>query len=376
MDITIDGRASNWYRGTGIGNYTYQLINNINQVDFINKYTIYISKNSNLDLKLKKNFCLKHSDRKISNNFWEDIKSPNKINYANTNIYHIPQNGIGLDSDSDIPKVITLHDIIPLKLPKTVSENYLKIFNDQLPSILKNIDGIITVSNYSKEDIHKTLSFPKEKIFVTYLAAEEQYKPLNKKYCKAFLKENYNISDNYILYVGGFSPRKNILGLIEAFSTALPKLPSSTKLVVLGRKGNSYELYKSKVHELNLESKVIFPGFIPTDHMPIFYNSALMLVYPSFYEGFGLPPIEAMASGTPVISSNLTSIPEVVGDSSISVNPADIDEISKAIIELTSNTELRNSLIKSGLIQASKFNWKNTAFETINSYSSILNNLP
>ena len=257
-------------------------------------------------------------------------------------------------------------------MPETVSDNYLKIFDTELPKILNNISGIITVSNYSKDDIHKTLGFPKEKIFVTHLAAESQYKPLDKSMCRMFLKEHYNLDDNYILYVGGFSPRKNILGLIEAFSKSVPSLSPSTKLVIIGHKGLSYENYKNRAIALGIEDKVIFTGFIPTNHMPIFYNSALMLVYPSFYEGFGLPPIEAMACGTPVISSNLTSIPEVVDNATMFVNPEDISDISQSIVKLATDSNFKNNLIQKGFNQSAKFNWHNTARETIKAYENTI----
>ena len=371
MNITIDGRASTLYRGTGIGNYTYQLLNNLNQIDMLNNYNIYISQKSYLDLKLNNNFSLNFSKPFSKNNFWEDIKIPNEIDKI-SNLYHIPQNGIGLLNDISIPQIITLHDIIPLKMPETVSDNYLKIFNSELPKILNNVSGIITVSNYSKDDIHKTLGFPREKIFVTHLAAEKQYRPLNKNICKSFLKEIYHLNDDFILYVGGFSPRKNILGLIEAFNIALPSLPKTTKLIIIGRKGISYEIYKNRAITLGIEDKVIFTGFIPPNHMPIFYNSSLMLVYPSFYEGFGLPPIEAMACGTPVISSDLTSIPEIVENSTILINPSDVSEISNSIIEITNNSDFRNELIKKGLLQANKFNWHKTARETIKAYENTI----
>ena len=371
MKITIDGRASTLYRGTGIGNYTYQLLNSLNQIDILNHYNIYISQKSYLDLKLKNNFSIKFSRAFSKNNFWEDIRIPNEIDKG-SNLYHLPQNGVGLLSNISTPQIITLHDIIPLKMPETVSDNYLKIFNTELPKILNNVSGIITVSNYSKDDIHKTLGFPKEKIFVTHLAAEKQYRPLNKNICKSFLKEIYRLNDDFILYVGGFSPRKNILGLIEAFSSALPSLSKTIKLVIIGRKGISYETYKNRAISLGIEDRVLFTGFIPTNHMPIFYNSASLLVYPSFYEGFGLPPLEAMACGTPVISSNTTSIPEIVEDSTILINPSDISEISNSIIEIANNLELQKKLIKQGLEQVSKFNWHKTAKKTLKAYENTL----
>ncbi|MGL4990222.1 MAG: glycosyltransferase family 4 protein [Sarcina sp.] len=252
-----------------------------------------------------------------------------------------------------------------------MSSSYLKIFNEEMPKILKNIHGIITVSEFSKNDIHQTLNFPKEKIFVTKLAAEEQYQLLDKNLVKNFLKSKYKINDNYILYVGGFSPRKNILGLIEAFSLCKNKLNNNTKLIIIGFKGASYDIYHSKVLDLHLESDVIFTGFIETSDMPYFYNGASMLLYPSFYEGFGLPPLEAMSCGTPVICSNITSIPEVVGDSAILINPLDIYTLADSILELFRNNILRNNLIFKGLNHAKNFSWESTAKETINSYLNI-----
>lgn len=374
MKVSIDGRASTIYRGTGIGNYTYQILNNINNIDKTNDYTIYIPKDSNLDINLNSNINLEYSKKLKESNFWLDVREPNKI-LSPCDLYHTPQNGIGLLSETKIPQVITLHDIIPLKMPETVSDNYLKIFDKEMPKILQNISGIITVSNFSKQDIHDTLGFPKDKIFVTQLAAENQYKPLNKISSNNFIKNKYNIDSGYILYVGGFSPRKNILGLIESFSLCKSKLSEDTKLVIIGYKGASYDVYKNRALELGISSDVIFTGFIETADMPYFYNSASMLVYPSFYEGFGLPPLEAMACGTPVISSNITSIPEVLENSSIFINPSDTNDISNAIIKVANDQNLRQRLKEKGLHQSNKYCWQKTARETIDAYASTIYNL-
>ncbi|MGL4742603.1 MAG: glycosyltransferase family 4 protein [Sarcina sp.] len=371
MNISIDCRAANIYRGTGIGNYTYQLLNNINLIDTENKYNIYISENSSLDLNLKENFSLLYSNKFKENNFWENIKEP--LNLLNdTNLYHTPQNGIGILENVDFPQCITLHDIIPLKMPETVSNTYLKIFNKEISKILANTNGIITVSNYSKNDIHQTLNYPLEKIFVTHLAAEKQYKVLNENLCTKILKEYYNLDPNYILYVGGFSPRKNILGLINSFELAKHSLPKNTKLIIIGQKGISYNTYQNRVNELGLENDVIFPGFIKNEHMPIFYNLAKVVVYPSFYEGFGLPPLEAMACGTPVIASNLTSIPEVLEDAALLINPYDEIALASSIKEIFSNPLLENNLIEKSLLHSNKFDWKNTAKTTLDAFYHIM----
>ncbi|EOU1757370.1 glycosyltransferase family 4 protein [Clostridium perfringens] len=371
MKICIDGRAATLYRGTGIGNYTYQIINNLHQIDFLNEYNILTPEASSLKLPKKNNFNYLASSTNDKKNFWEFINTKNPKENIIGDVYHIPQNGIGFSKPNDIKTVITLHDIIPMKMPDTVSETFLKIFNENIQNILNNTDGIITVSNFSKEDISKTFSYPKEKIFVTHLAAEEIYTPLNKFHSSQYLKKHYGIDRDFLLYVGGFSPRKNILGLIEAFNLVKNSYKRDLKLVIIGTKGPSYEIYRKKVDELNLSSSVIFTGFIPIEDMPIFYSASKALVYPSFYEGFGLPPIECMACGTPVIASNLTSMPEVCQDAALLVDPYDVDEIKENILTLLNNPKFYSLMIYKGLSHSSKFNWKKTAYNTLEVYKHI-----
>lgn len=372
MKIGIDGRAAKWYRGTGIGTYTYQLINNLSIVDSSNQYLILLPQNT--DLKLNDNFtieCLKESS---STQFWDDVKTPNILKNNKMELYHVPQNGVGLSENVNCLKAITLHDIIPLKLPETVSDRYLKIFNEEIPKILSNCDGIITVSNYSKEDIAKEFNFPKEKIFVTHLAAEEIYRPLGKNVCKKIISNKYGITDNFILYVGGYSPRKNIIGILESFSLLNPLLRENLKVVITGKKGISYEKYKGRAEELNISSSVIFTDFIPLEDLPIFYNACELLAYPSFYEGFGLPPLEAMACGTPVITSNVSSLPELFYDSALLVDPYDVDALSHAMERVLCDSLLKLTMVQKGLLNSSKYSWRNTAIKTITAYESIIRN--
>ncbi|WP_040210567.1 glycosyltransferase family 4 protein [Clostridium polynesiense] len=373
MKIGIDGRAAHWYRGTGIGTYTSQLINSLNSIDPINEYLIFEPENSKNSLNFKKNFSISYINSYTTDNFWDSIHIPGIINSTDMDIYHVPQNGVGLPKDLHCRKVITLHDIIPLKMPETVGERYLKIFNEEMEDIVKDCSGIITVSAFSQRDISEEFNYPIDKIFVTPLAAEDIYKPMDKKYCRSIIEKQYGIQDDFLLYVGGFSPRKNILGLIEAFSLLLKNKTPDLKLVVTGRHGKSYEIYKNRTIELGIESSIIFPGFIPLVDMPMLYNAALFLAYPSFYEGFGLPPLECMACGTPVIASNVTSLPEVLGDSAILINPHDVDELHAACVSLLEDTQLQNTLIRKGLERSFDFNWNKTASATLSAYESILN---
>lgn len=374
MKIGIDGRAANWYRGTGIGTYTYQLIKHINKVDCANDYMIFMPNNCNNMIDFNKNFSIAEITENMKDNFWDEVNIPNILKDKYIDLYHVPQNGIGIPESKKCAFAITLHDVIPYKMPETSSERYLKLFNDTLPKVISNCDGIITVSNYSKNDIIEAFDFPKDKIFVTYLASEDIYSPIDKSLCKNLIKEHYSINEDYILYVGGFSPRKNIIGLIEAFSILLKLYKSEVKLIIAGKQGKSYALYKKRCEELHIEDKVIFPGFIPLEHLPYFYNGCEAFVYPSFYEGFGLPPVEAMACGVPVIASNTTSIPEVVGDAALLIDPYNIDDICASMYKILLDKKLKDSLILKGLVRSSELNWDKTARDTIIAYNKIINN--
>lgn len=373
MKIGIDGRAAKWYRGTGIGTYTHELILGLNNVDSSNDYTIFLPNCSSL-MNMNSNFKTHLITSAVSDNFWDEVHVPNVLDNENMDLYHVPQNGVGLCPNINCKKVITLHDIIPLRMPKTVSDKYLNIFNNELPNIIESSEGIITVSEFSKKDISKEFNYPEDKIYVTHLAAEDIYRPLNKLSCKDYIKNKYKICDDFILYVGGFSPRKNILGLIEAFSLINPSKRKRTKLVITGTKGISYDIYKSRAEVLSVLEDVIFTGFIPLEDLPLFYNGASVLVYPSFYEGFGLPPLEAMACGTPVISSNVTSLPEVCLDSALLIDPYNVYDLSESIERIINDEELSKKMIKKGIQRSLNFSWDRTSKNTLKAYMSILNN--
>ncbi|GAA0121241.1 MULTISPECIES: glycosyltransferase family 1 protein [Clostridium] len=372
MKIGIDARAAKWYRGTGIGTYTYQLINSLNNIDLANEYLLFTVENYNSQINFKNNFSLSPIKKSNSPNFWDEVNIPNVLDNKNIDIYHVPQNGVGLPIKKKCPFIITLHDTIPIHMPETVGDRYLEIFSTKMKSIIENSDGIITVSEFSKEDIAKDFNYPKEKIFVTYLASEDIYKPIDKIISASMIKKQYSLPSDYILYVGGFSPRKNILGLIKAYSKLPNNIKERHKLVIAGNKGKSYPIYKKCAEDYNVDNNVIFPGFISMEYMPYLYNAASLFVYPSFYEGFGLPPIEAMACGIPVIAANATSIPEILEDAAILFNPNDIDELQDKLYELLMNENIRQNIIHKGFIKNNSLSWEKTALDTLKAYKSIL----
>ena len=365
--IGIDGRAAIWYRGTGIGTYVYQLINKMKTLDKKNKYSILLPYDSNYSFIEGDEFdCAVKSYLKIDK-FWEELQSNEVVLdiHKNLDIYHIPQNGIGMPQNKSCSFVITLHDVIPITMPNTVGPYYRKKFIDSIPDILKKTNAIITVSEFSKSP---------DLVYVTKLAAEDIYKPLDKIWAKNYIRCKYGIEKDFILYVGGFNPRKNIATLLKSYAFIKNKLKKALNVVILGKAAPSYDNLIKICDDLSIRDDCIFTGYIPVNIMPYFYNAADIFVYPSLYEGFGLPVVEAMACGTPVITSNVTSLPEVAGDGAIKISPMDYETIGNSILRLLEDENLYNEMQKKALKQSSIYSWEKTAMQTINIYQ-IANNL-
>ena len=371
MRIAIDARGINFYSGTGIGTYTENVLKNLIRIDTTNNYHVFWSGNNYESIKNEN--CKIIMTSKKHQRFFEDHYFPVNISKEKIDIYHMPQNGIGFSEEISCKKITTIHDLIPYILPETVGKGYLLKFLKEMPIIIGGSDGIITVSEFSKRDILKFFPIDENKIFVTPLAADKKYIPLDKTYCRCFLKDTYKLTDPFILYLGGFSERKNVASALIAFSKVYKELDKKYNLVIVGAYKDSSQRLVKLATELKIDSNVVFTGFVPEEHLPAFYNACDTFIYPSFYEGFGLPPLEAMNCGTPVIASNLTSIPEVVGDGGILINPYDILEISNAIGNLLGNEQLREELSYKALKRASEFSWQHTAERTLKAYESVYN---
>lgn len=367
MKVGIDARGANWYSGTGIGTYTQQILKYILKYDTSNEYFIYwwgtnyreISKNGNIKISIAS---------KKHHKFFEEYFIPENLKNRGIDIYHVPQNGIGLSSQKSCIYISTIHDLIPYIMPETVGRGYLKRFIAQMPQIIQNSDMIITVSEYSKKDIMRIFDVEEEKIKVTPLAADDYFRPMDRSNAKEFLKKNYNIEDDFILYLGGFSPRKNVKSILVAFSRIHKKLSTNYKVVIIGPSKDDHSYLMGLCETLGIDDKVIFTGYIPYEHLPYFYNSCTVFVYPSLYEGFGLPPLEAMSCKAPVISSNVSSIPEVVGNGAILINPFDTEELIDALERVLEDETLRNDIAERGYERSKDFGWDKTAAQTLNVY--------
>lgn len=272
--------------------------------------------------------------------------------------------------------VTTVYDMTYKLYPETMNKRNLKRLNDDMQYSVNRADKIITISESSKKDIMKFLNVDEAKIEVVYCGVD--YNRFNRSYTKdeeAEIREKYNLPENYILYMGTLEPRKNIESIIEAFNLFKNKSALTNKdikLVIAGKKGWLFESIFNLVDKLNLKDEIIFTDYVDENDKPLIYNMASLFLFPSLYEGFGIPVLEAMASSAPVITSNVSSLPEVAGDAAMLVAPKDVASIAGYMNEILSNELLQKDLVKKGHEQAKKFTWEASAEKTYKIYKEIM----
>lgn len=266
--------------------------------------------------------------------------------------------------------VFTLHDLIFLRYPEYHLPYNRWYLTWAMPRYLHAADVIITPSEWSKRDAITSYGLPEQKIKVIYEAAAPTFQPIANPAQLDQIRHKYELPEKFILHVGTIEPRKNLSRLLEAFQPLLARWPH-LKLVLVGKKGWLYESFFQRLTDLGLQESVIFPGYVAEADLPAFYQLAEVFVYPSLYEGFGLPPLEAMACGAAVISSRSSSLPEVVGEAGLLIEPTDTAALNLALERVLGDPDLRSSLNHKSLLQAQKFSWQKTADELERVYEAL-----
>lgn len=275
----------------------------------------------------------------------------------------------------NIKTVITIYDIIPILFQNEYFQNKrAKDWYRMRLEQAKKASKIITISKSSKKDIQKVLQVPSEKIVVIYGGVDEHFRPINKQKASLLLIQRYKIKRPYILAVSAHSFHKNNSRIFQAFREyiTLAKNEDLTLVVVCKLITQEEKDWMKQLKDLGIENRVILTNFIPDEDLPIFYNLAEVLLFPSLYEGLGLPVLEAFACGCPVVTSNVSSLPEVGGDACLYVNPKSVQEIVQAMVEVLGNASLRVQMIKKGFAQVKKFSWTHAAQQTLRVYQDVL----
>ena len=350
--------------GTGSGQYTHNLLGALARVNSTNEYLLFSPGATP---------SIPNIQYPISNRaklWFEQVSFPRACRHLD--LAHVPYFASPLFPT--VPTVVTVHDLIPLLLPAYRGSLLARLYTRLVATAARKAEAIITVSQASQRDIVRYLHIPPERIHVTYEAVGEAFRPVEGEAQLAAIRQKYALPERYLLYLGGFDQRKNLSALLRAFALLVNK-QRRARLVVAGRlPGRDSPLFpdpRRLVRELGVEERVTFTGWVPEGDKPALLSGATAFVFPSLYEGFGLPPLEAMACGTPVIASNRSSLPEVVGEGGILVEPTDAKALAEAMEVLLIDDVLRAELRQRALAQAAKFSWKQTALETLAVYRKV-----
>lgn len=355
MKIAIDIRTAAGEKA-GKGWYTFNITQHLLRIDQKNEYLLY-TKEPVAGFEQFKN--VEMHQIKASGLFWHYAVARD-VKRSDVDIFFAPSSFIvPALLPKNIKTIVTVHDLVAFLFPEGHDKKAVLIEKLFLRRAVKKADKILAVSQNTKEDLEKKFSNLEDKIDVVPCAASEIFKPIDKSKLTDFIKDT-NLPRHFFLAVGTLEPRKNYLNLISAFASIERQYPEF-HLIIVGKKGWEYEEIFQEIKANYLQKKVHFLGYLSNTSLVNLYSLATALVFPSFYEGFGLPPLEAMQSGCPVIASNVSSIPEVVGDSALLIDPESYTEIADAMIKIIKDENLAIVLRNRGLQQAQKFSWEQSA---------------
>jgi glycosyltransferase involved in cell wall biosynthesis len=345
------------FESTGIGYYTQNLIKEYEKVNDIDFFYYKKSKKSRLNT--------------IDRLWWENFSLTSRAKKDRVDILHVP-GFAGPYFKGNFKKVTTVHDLIGLIYPKNLACISRFYWQKWLPACIKNSDFIIADSENTKKDIISFLGFNEKLIEVVSLASDERFSYReDKPACRQKLKESCGISSDFFLSVSTIEPRKNFITLIKAFNACPKSIKERYKVVIVGKKAWGLEELKNTINELGLSEKIILLDYIDIEILILLYNCATAFVFPSMYEGFGLPVLEALSCGLSVIASNTSSIPEITKDAALLCDPCDIDSFRKCMIDVAESEQLRTDLSHKGLQRAKDFSWKKTAEKTLDIYKRV-----
>ena len=381
MKIGIEGQRLFREKKHGMDMVALELINNLQKIDNKNEYVIFVKPDVDRDcMHETANFKIVEI---AGNSFpiWEQFSLPRAAKKEACDILHCTSNTAPIYTK--IPLMITLHDIIYLEsisILKKGGTTYQKIGNMYrrfvVPKNVKKSERIITVSNFEKDRIRNFFGYPEndKTLVAVYNGVSEYFKIIDDKEELDRVKKLYNLPDEFLFFLGNTDPKKNTPGTLKAYSEFIKNSDRKIPLVMLDFGSDYLNKMLGDIDDPDLKKHIQLTGYIKNTDLPAIYNQCAVFLYPSLRESFGIPPLEAMRCGAPVISSNTSSMPEVAGGAAHIVDPFNPSEIAKGIKKIISDDKYRNTLIEKGLVHSTKFSWKKMAENVLELYKTVYSN--
>jgi glycosyltransferase involved in cell wall biosynthesis len=367
MRVAIDARKLHDF---GIGTYIRNLLRHLAQIDRDSEYVLLCQEpDLAVAAQLGPNFraVLEPSP---NYSFREQIRVPWVLHRERPDVFHAPH--YVLPPLTRCRSVVTIHDCIHLMFPQYLPSRAAYVYaRASMWSAARQAHRILTVSEASKRDIIHFFNVPPEKVVVVYNAIEERFAVTPSDEAIERVRERYQLNHPFVLYVGNIKPHKNLVRLIEAFADLRGRGFDELKLLIIGDEISKLPALRRAVHSHKLHKHVRFLGYLEGQTLAILYRLASVFVFPSLYEGFGLPPIEAMASGTPVVTSNVSSMPEVTGDAAVLVDPYSVESIMEGIERVLKDPVLSAELREKGIARARQFSWARSVERTRQVYQEV-----
>ena len=364
----VSGQAG--YRSAGVHQYTYNLLRHLGRDDDGLRYTVLLGEGElppGVTLPtLRSRWPTGRAAVRVA---WEQLVQPWTLRRIGADLVHGPV--FIAPVVASCPAVITIHDLSFIRFPALFRPTNRLYLTLMARLSARRARRVIAVSAHAAAETTQLLGVPPERIDVIYHGVDPVFRPLPDDEIAAF-RQRQGVPDRFVLFLGTLEPRKNLIRLLEAFGRIYNGV---VKLVLAGGKGWLYDELFARVENLGLGETVIFPGYVKGDDLPLWYNAATVVAYPSLYEGFGLPVLEAQACGTPVLTSNVSSLPEAAGDAALMVDPYDVEALATELNRLLTDASLRHELRERGLVHARQFSWPRTAQETARVYRRALGRL-
>lgn len=362
--LLLTGQAG--YRQTGVARYIERLVTALPTVMPDAELLVHVGRGVTLPPGVEARRAWVPTERPPARLAWERAALPILARRDRLSLFHGTVNT--LPAALPCPAIVTVHDLALLRWPEQVPARRFRYLSRAIPHAVRRAARVLAVSEATKRDLVELLKVPSEKIAVTPLGVDERFHPVSKVELGGF-RERHGLTRPFLLTVCTLEPRKNLPRLLEAFALVRD---TDRQLVIVGPEGWLTGGLRETLERLDLRNRVRLTGFVPDDELPLWYNAADLFVFPSLYEGFGLPVLEAMACGAPVVTSNISSLPEVAGDAAIYVEPESVESIAKGIEAALGNSETRERMSRIGVRRAREFTWRRTAELTAAAYREVL----